>query len=205
VSDTDFLAETIRQLRGDLEDARRRLASTVMIGQVVERQGEKVRLEFEEKDPSTGKPFRSPMIRRASASGKDGTGHKERNRPALGETMALISPNGEIGKHSRAIPYGPTDESGEPAGDESYPRVFAEGNATVAIKAGEVRVKVGGATLTITDGKLEIAIGGVTWTLTANGWDQTGGHHKHEGKNTGKDHKHGGITPGGSNTDIPSN
>lgn len=185
----DYVAETIRALRSELEDTRRRLASTVMIGRVVEVSGDKIRLEFDEKDASTGEPFRSPLVRRANSAGSEGSGHKERNRPVVGETMALLSPNGEIGKHSRAIPYGPTDDSAEPAGDEGFARVLSEGNASLAIKDGEIRIKVGGTSISVTNA----------------GFDQTGGHHKHEGKNTGKDHVHGDVTPGPADTGIPSN
>lgn len=185
----DYVAEIIRALRADLEDTRRRLASTVMTGRVVEVSGDKVRLEFDEKDPSTGEPFRSPLVRRANSAGLEGQGHKERNRPVVGEVMALISPNGEIGRHSRALPYGPTDDSGEPSGDEGFARVFAEGNASIALKNGEIRFKVDGTTVSI----------------KGEGLEQTGGHQKHDGKNVGKDHVHGEVTPGGSDTGVPSN
>ena len=61
------------------------------------------------------------------------------------------------------------------------------------------------ASIAIKDGEIRIKVGGSTWTFTASGFDQTGGHHKHTGKNTGKDHVHGGIVAGGDNTDVPSN
>ena len=183
------LAEVIRSQSAAIEDLKRRVASLVMIGQAVEVQGDKVRLEFDARDPATGAPFRGPLTRRASAAGAGGSGHKERNRPAVGETMVLISPNGEIGAHSRALPYGPTDESAEPGEDAGYPRVFAEGNASMAIKAGEIRLKVGG----------------VTVTLTAEGLRVTGGRVEHDGRNIGTDHVHGGIVKGGDLTDVPAN
>jgi hypothetical protein len=185
----EYVAETIRALRADLEDTRRRLASMVMTGRVIEIKGDMVRLEFDETDPSTGEPFRSPLIRRANSAGREGQGHKERNRPVVGEVMALISPNGEIGRHSRAIPYGPTDDSGEPAGDEGFARVFAEGNASIALRDGEIRFKVGGSSV----------------SLTGEGFEQTGGYQRHDGRNVGKDHVHGDVTPGGSDTGVPSN
>lgn len=186
MSGADAIAEILRATRADLEDTRRRMASVVMIGRVVERSGDKVRLEFDAADPSTGKPFRSPLVRRANSSGET---HKERNRPAMGEIMALLSPNGEIGRHSRAIPYGPVDDSQEPQGDDDFPRVIQEGNARIAIK----------------DGMIRITVGGTTWTFTPQGFDQTGGHHKHDGKNTGRDHVHGGVVKGGDNTEAPAN
>lgn len=186
MSAADQIAEFLRQTRADLEDARRRLSSVVMIGRVIERQGDKVRLEFDAADPSTGKPFRSPLVRRADSAG---AGHKERNRAALGEVMALISPNGEIGRHSRVMPYGPVDDSPEPEGDEDFPRIWQEGNARLALK----------------DGAIRLSVGGVTWTFTAEGLDQKGGHHRHDGKNTGRDHVHGGVVKGGDTTEAPAN
>lgn len=189
MSDIEYVAETIRTLRSEVEDLRRRLASVIMVGQVSEISGDKVRLTFDDADASTKEPFKGPLTRRASAAGNAGAGHKERNRPAMGETMAMLNPNGEIGPHSRLIPYGPTDDSGEPAGDEGYPRIFSEGNASIAMKAGEIRMKVGGITFTVTDGEINI----------------TGGTIKHDGKSIDKGHVHGGIVRGGSNTDPPAN
>ena len=187
--DMAYIAEQMRLLRSDNEDLRRRVSSILMIGQIDQTQGDKQRVVFDEKDASTGEPFKSPLLRRASASGANGTGHKERSRLAVGETVAVLNPNGEIGKHSRIIPYGPTDESAEPAGDDGFARIFSEGNASFAVKDGEVRIKVGG----------------VVVSVTSAGIDVTGGHLKHDGKSIDKGHVHGGIVIGGSNTQPPSN
>jgi hypothetical protein len=153
MSAVEEIAEMFRAMRSDLDDARRRLASVVMIGKVVERDGDKVRLEFDEKDPSTGKPFRSPLLRRANSAGN---GHKERNRAAMGEVMMMVSPGGEIGRHSRAVPYGPVDESPEPEGDDDFPRVIQEGNARIAIKDGMIRVTVEGKGFELTAAQLQM-------------------------------------------------
>jgi hypothetical protein len=202
---SDYLAEVLRSIRSELEDVKRRVASVVMIGQVKQVSGDKLRLEFDEKDPSTGKPFQSPLVRRANSAGVNGTGHKERNRPVVGETMALISPNGEIGPHSRAIPYGPTDESAEPSAEEGFARVWSEGEASISMSGSEIRLRVGNATVSVKNGEIRSTVGGTEMLHTPAGLDQTGGHHKHNGKNTGHDHIHGGIVPGGSDTDVPSN
>lgn len=153
MSAIEEIAELFRQTRSELEDARRRIASTIMIGKVIERSGDKVRLEFDQKDASTGKPFRSPLLRRADSAGE---GHKERNRPAMGEVMMMISPNGEIGRHSRVIPYGPLDDSTEPEGDEDFPRVIQEGNARIAIRDGMIRVTVGGKGFELSEAQLQM-------------------------------------------------
>ncbi len=153
MSAAEEIAEFIRGLRADHEDTRRRLASVMLIGKVVERSGDKVRLEFDQADASTGKPFRSPLIRLAEAAGE---GHKERNRPAMGQMMMMLSPNGEIGRHSRALPYGPVDDSGEPEGDADFPRVIQEGNARIAMKDGMIRITVNGKGFELTEAQLQM-------------------------------------------------
>lgn len=153
MSAIEEISELFRATKSQLEDTRRRLSSVIMIGKVVERSGDKVRLEFDPADASTGKPFRSPMLRLAESAG---AGHKERNRPAIGQIMMMISPNGEIGRHSRAIPYGPVDDSAEPEGDEDFPRVWQEGNARIAMKDGMIRVTVGGKGFELTEAQLQM-------------------------------------------------
>lgn len=155
-SDLEYIAEQFRALRKENADLGRKLASVVMVGKVVEHQGDKMRLEFDEKDPATGKPFRSPLVRRGASSGAGASGHKERNRPAIGERMLLLSPGGEIGAHSRAYPYGPTDDNAEPSGDADFARVFSEGNARFAIKDGMIRVTVGGKGFELTAAQLQM-------------------------------------------------
>lgn len=187
--DISFIAEVLRGHASKIENLDRRVATIFMVGQVDQSQGDKHRVVFDEKDASTGEAFKSPLLRRANASGAAGAGHKERSRLAIGETVGVINPNGEIGKHSRIIPYGPTDDSGEPQGDDGFARIFSEGNTSFAIKDGEVRIKVGG----------------VSMSITAAGVDVTGGHIKHDGKSIDKTHIHGGVVMGGDTTAVPAN
>lgn len=186
--DFDFVADVIRQIKADQADLSRRLAALIMVGTVSKVDGDKEQLTLLDKDPSTGEPFTSPMVRRADPAGAKGQGRKERSRSVEGEARLLINPGGEMGKHSRTLPYGPTDESSEPQGDDGFARVFTEGSASIAIKDGEIRLKVGDTTVSI----------------TAAGVDQTGGYQKHDGKNVGKDHVHSGVLPGGANTGAPA-
>ncbi|QHW25640.1 phage baseplate assembly protein [Rhizobium leguminosarum bv. viciae 248] len=71
-----------------------------------------------------------------------------------------------------------------------------------------------GDRMTISDGgtielqageSVSVKIGGVTFVVSAEGVDITGGHVKHNGKNIGSTHKHGGVVAGGDDTDVPSN
>jgi hypothetical protein len=185
--DFDYVAEAIRQIKAEYADLSRRLAALVMVGTVSQIDGDKEKLTLLDSDPSTGEPFTSPMVRRADPAGARGQGRKERSRSVLGEPRFLINPGGEIGKHSRTLSYGPTDESAEPQGDDGFARVFSEGSTSIAIRDGEIRLTVGGTTVSI----------------TAEGVSQTGGYRRHDGKNVGKDHKHGQVEPGPGLTGDP--
>lgn len=50
-----------------------------------------------------------------------------------------------------------------------------------------------------------VKVGGVTFAVSPEGVDITGGHVKHNGKNIGDTHIHGGVVEGGDDTDAPSN
>lgn len=105
--------------------------------------------------------------------------------PSVGQQMMAIS-NGEM-ESAVGIPFTWSDANTQPndKGDEN----------TITFR---------GVKIDFTDG-LKITIGSTVYNFTGAGFDQTGGHHKHDGKNIGKDHVHGGIVPGGSNTDVPAN
>lgn len=62
----------------------------------------------------------------------------------------------------------------------------------------------GGATLSFDAGGFYFNIGGVEIALTAAGFAQTGGTVTHNGTNIGDTHVHGGVTPGGGSTGVPS-
>ncbi|MGM5087995.1 phage baseplate assembly protein domain-containing protein [Rhizobium sp. 814_E9_N1_1] len=71
-----------------------------------------------------------------------------------------------------------------------------------------------GDRMTISDGgtielqagaSVSVKISGVTFVVSADGVDITGGHVKHNGKNIGDTHIHGGVIEGGDDTDVPSN
>lgn len=62
-----------------------------------------------------------------------------------------------------------------------------------------------GVRVSVADGALLISAGGVSFRFSASGFEQTGGHQKHDGKNVGATHVHGGVEPGGADTSVPSN
>lgn len=101
------------------------------------------------------------------------------------ERVLLISPTGEPGR-GLILPGGYTDKFPKPHN-----------------KGGEKRVTIGDVSITQTGSALVIKAGGVTVEISGAGLKVSGGVVEHDGKNIGKDHKHGGVEPGGAITDVP--
>ncbi|WP_417423624.1 phage baseplate assembly protein domain-containing protein [Hoeflea sp.] len=51
---------------------------------------------------------------------------------------------------------------------------------------------------------VQVVVGGVSFTVSPAGVDIEGGYVRHNGKDIGDTHKHGGVTPGGALTDVPA-
>ncbi|PIE13826.1 MAG: hypothetical protein CSA70_03675 [Rhodobacterales bacterium] len=100
------------------------------------------------------------------------------NPPSPGELMTVISPGGEIDEKSLAIHGGFTDDNAAPSGD---------GDATV--------YSFGGVTATVAGGGISLNIAGEI--------SITGGTIKHNGKDIGDTHKHGGVSVGVAETEEP--
>lgn len=69
-------------------------------------------------------------------------------------------------------------------------RVTISDDGTIELQAGD---------------SVSVKIGGVTFVVSADGVDITGGHVKHNGKNIGDTHIHGGVVEGNDDTEAPSN
>lgn len=111
----------------------------------------------------------------------------EWNPITAGQRVMLFSPSGDM---SRAfiMPGGFTDDVPQPHN-----------------KGGEKRVKIGDCVITQSASGLTFEIGGTKYEFTGDGFTQTGGKQKHDGKDVGSTHIHGGVAPGGSTTDVPAN
>lgn len=107
--------------------------------------------------------------------------------PAIGQRVVMISPSGDLSR-SFIMPGGFTDD---------VPAPMDQG--------GNKRVKIGDCVITQSAGGLIIEVGGTTFEFTARGFKQTGGKQEHDGKDVGGTHVHGGVVPGGANTDVPAN
>ncbi|RBO90512.1 phage baseplate assembly protein V [Pseudochrobactrum asaccharolyticum] len=123
--------------------------------------------------------------------------------PSVGQRMVLVSPDGDMGM-GFALKGGFTDNTPAPHNKGSEKRVTI-GGAVVTQTADGMFIQVGGAKLSFTEDGMNIDVGGSTFSFTGVGFEQSGGVQKHNDKNVGSDHIHGGVERGGSNTSGPAN
>lgn len=166
-------------LNADVEALKNAFGRLAKVGPVEQLDAEKgYRLKLGERPD--GSPFLSPWYPHPE-TGKTSVPLKK------GQIVGVLNPSGDP-RQGILIRGGYSDEHASPNSDM---------NANVFDDAG-VRVS-------IADGALEVEIGGVTFRLSRQGFDQTGGRKTHNGKDVGATHRHGGVEPGGADTDVPSN
>lgn len=140
-----------RDLRKRMAALERRFATLIMPGTAEGNQGAKTKVRFDDTGAS-GEPFSSPYLSQASSSGKNGAGVSKFTKIGTGEPVLVLSPGGEIGRHSRVIPAGPVDDHPSPGAAEADGDVTSIGTATFSIKDGEIKGSVGGSSFILTDG-----------------------------------------------------
>lgn len=156
-----------------IEQLERRLANMVREGRVTDRDPAKgIRVAIADVD---GQPVKSPWIKPSEQGGNLRTFAL----PAIGQHMKLISPDGEIGRNTMAVPHSYTDDHAQPSQEADEP-CWQVGDASIRIK----------------DGQLTITVGGCTWVFTGAGFAQTGGTITHDQVNIGKTHGHITAPPG---------
>lgn len=145
-----------RELRGlykEIDGLNRRLAASHMTGKVAAIKGDKVRLELQPPDARTGKPFLSPWVQYQESAG-DGVGGYSTHVPvAIGETMRLLSPHGELGSASVAIRDGYTTKNPRPT-DRDDRLVIKHGGNAITMDGDAIELSVGGARLRITESEI---------------------------------------------------
>lgn len=104
---------------------------------------------------------------------------------SVGQRVLLASPNGDPGR-AVIMRGGFTDDVRPPH------RVGAE-----------KRTMIGECSITQSGSGIVIQAGGCTFTFSGEGFSQSGGEIRHDQKNIGADHRHGGVMPGPSTTDVP--
>ena len=172
----------IVELAARIAELERRFSGMMRHGTVEEVDQSKHRIRLKLGTDVEGKPFLSPWIPYAQFAGA----LKVHVPPAIGQQFTLMAPAGDW-QQSVAVPF--TWSNQNPAPSES-------GEENV-LTFGDIRV-------TMKDGRLEISAAGVTLELTGNGLAITGGDVRHDGKNIGATHTHGGVILGTAETEAPT-
>lgn len=190
-----------RDLRKRLAALERRMNTLILPGTAEANEGGKTKVRFDDAGAG-GKPFSSPLLPQASSSGKNGQGVSSFRKIGIGEPVLVFSPGGELGKHSRVMPAGPVDDHPSPGTAESDGDVTSIGNAKFEVRDGFARVSVGGANFEIVDGKITLTAAEIR--LVGNVTIEGAGV-RHNGKNIGDSHVHGGVLTGAAMTTEPAN
>jgi hypothetical protein len=142
------ISREFRNLYKEVDALNRRLAASHMSGRVVEIKGDKVRLELMPPDSRTGKPFLSPWVQVQESAGGGVGGYSTHVPVAVGETMRLLSPHGELGPQSLAIRDGYTNDNPRPT-DEEKRLVIKHGDTRLVMDGDGIELGVGGAAVRI--------------------------------------------------------
>ena len=158
-----YIAETLRAHAKEVVRLHRKLAMQRLPGKVVERQGDKVRVELG-LDPSSGEKVLSPWVRVQSAGAGE---FKSFVLPAIGEQVYLESPSGVIGADSMAT-YGAFDD------DHKRPEAGADEAVLGAVGDTALRLKARRAALSIKERKhFKIIIDGAPFAIKASALEPT--------------------------------
>lgn len=143
-------------------------------------------------------PVLSPSIPYAQTAGA----LKVHSPPSKGQQMTILNGSGDF-RQGLALPMTWSDKNVTPSekGDEN---VITFGNFRAELRGDELLITIGGFSISMKDSGATFTVGGVTHEITGSGVKTAGGKIEHDGKNIGSDHVHGGVIPGGANTDVPA-
>lgn len=151
-----------RDLRKRVAALERRLATLVMVGTAEASEGGKTKVRFNDAG-AEGKAFSSPLLAQASNAGKNGGGVSSFAKIGQGEPVLVISPGGELGKHSRVLPAGHVDDFPSPGTAEGDGQVIQIGDATVSIKSDEISLAIGSSSIVMKAGSMIITAADLEW------------------------------------------
>jgi hypothetical protein len=172
----------IVELAARIAELERRFSGMMRHGtvEVVDPGKHRIRLKFG--TDVDGKAFLSPWIPYAQMAGA----LKVHIPPSVGQQFTLMAPAGDW-QQAVAVPF--TWSNQNPAPSESRDENV--------LTYGDLR-------MTIKDGLVEIKAGGVAINITSDGVAITGGEVRHDGKNIGATHTHGGVMLGTAETEAPA-
>lgn len=124
---------TSREFAKRLAALERRVATMIMPGTVARNEGSKTIVRFDEKGVD-GEPFESPALSHVASSGKKGGGVSRYGKLGEGEPVFVISPGGELGKHSRVMSAGPVEDHPSPGSADQDGDVMEFGDAKISVR-----------------------------------------------------------------------
>jgi len=118
-------------------------------------------------------------------------------------------PHPETGKTSVPLKKGQVvgviNPTGDPRQGVMFRGGYSEANPSPNENMDANVFEDAGIRISVADGALTIKGGGTTFRFSADGFFQTGGEQRHDGRNVGSSHVHGGIRVGDQKTDVPAN
>lgn len=171
--------EAIIGMKVDVEMLKTAFGNSLKVGPVEQVDAKKgYRLKLGE--GPDGQPFLSPWYPHPESGGATGTWAPL----SKGQIVGVINPGGDP-RQGVLIRGG-----------------FSGVNPPISESLGENKFQFAGATITVSNGEVTITAGKVTieGDVQINGSSL-----KHNAKNVGDSHVHGGVIPGGSNTAVPAN
>jgi len=182
-----------------LADVERRISNGVIIGKVSAVDHEKGRYRFKAGDlESDWLPMTTPRAGKTSIY----SSYEE------GEQIVAVSPSGDL---AQAVIIGAIATAESQAGDKGNTHRIKYPDGTVVEYDHEAKrytmdvAEGGGFALNIGGGASIVGEGGALRLVAPGGVDIEGAHVRHNGKNIGDTHIHGGVVKGADKTDVPAN
>lgn len=180
--------DELRALKKTVAALQRQVATMFLTGTVDKTEGSKGRVLFDDQG-ADGEPFRSQMLSQATSSGHKGGGTSTFRKLGQGEPVLVLSPGGELGDHSRILPWGPVKDHPSPGTAEEDGEVQT---------FGPIKFRMVGDTVEVISGKIKL-----TARVEIDGDVETTGKLKNNGVDVGSTHVHPGVQVGPSDTKPP--
>jgi phage baseplate assembly protein gpV len=174
----DTLVDTLRALKRETHELRRRIAGVEVRGKVKEVDANKLMLRLEIGKTDTGGSVLSPWVPWKQTAGA----LKIHSGPSIDQVMVIRSESGDI-EQGVAEPFYWSETNPSPSNDLDE-HVATLGDVKITLKGDSLLFEIAGVSL-------EISGAGVTIN---------GGRVEHDGQNIGSTHVHGGVVKGSDDT-----
>ncbi|RWM29406.1 phage baseplate assembly protein V [Mesorhizobium sp.] len=182
------ISRIMRSIFERLQEHERRLAGSQWTGKVKQVDDQKHVVRVVLGQDEDGGDVLSPWVPVGQIAGA----LKLHSMPSVGQVVSIRSEAGDL-EQGVVESYHWTDENPSPSQNAAEHKLTF-GIVTITLVDGSLKFQVGGTSIEVTDGKLEVH---------TNEFVTHGSSLKHNDKEIGDTHKHGGVEPGGSDTDVP--